>query len=231
MVYANILLKIFIYFSFITNLYMKFIFTFLLSFFYLGSALAQNNHEFVALKEKTKGKRLELFAVNTNSLSYDVFLRVETEDYRRSSSRPVIKTIPPNSEVRLITMVKLAGKEGKYNTTFVVNEIGYELSIRKDKSDFNAKLNDALKSKQITIFTKDSCTLCDDTRQLLKRNRIIFTEYSIEKDSINLIQLIKEFKKVNLTEKAIAPILKIEDSLYTSIRSEFDLINALKNHF
>jgi len=160
-----------------------------------------------------------------------VFLRVETEDYRRSSSRPVLKTIPPNSEVRMITMVKLADKEGKYQTTMVVNEIGYELSIRKDKTNFNAKLNNALKDKHITIYTKEHCDLCKDAVSLLKRNRITYDEYSIDRDSINLMKLVKEFKRDGLQEKAIAPIIKIEDSLYTNIRGEIDLINALKNHF
>lgn len=210
---------------------MKFTITLLLFLLTITHIISQNNHPHVSLKEKKKGKRVELFAVNTNTISYDVFLRVETEDYRRSSARPVIKTIPPNSEVRLITMVKLNDKDGKYNYTFVVNEVSYELSIQKDKTSFNKKLNDALKEKSITIYTKDACTLCNDTKQLLNRNRINFTEYHIDNDSINIMKLVKEFKKVELTEKAIAPILKIEDSLYTSIRTEKDLLDALKNHF
>lgn len=210
---------------------MKFLAPFCILFLVFSTSIAQNKHPYVTLKEKVKGKRLELFALNTNDISYDVFLKVDTEDYRRSSARPVLKTIPPNSEVRLITMVKLANRAGKYNTTFVINEIGYEIAIQKDKTDFNIKLNAALKDKNITIFTKDSCKLCADTRQLLKRNRINYTELGIDKDSVNLMELVREFKKTSLKTKAIAPILKIEDSLYTSIKSEMDLINALKNHF
>lgn len=198
--------------------------------FFLMPLFSQNAHPYVSLAEKVKGKRLELFAVNSNSISYDVFLRVETEDYRRSSARPIIKTIPPNSEVRLITMVKLNGKEGTYSTTFVVNEISKELSIRKDHEDFEIKFDDALHQKHLIIYTKDACDLCADARQLLRQNKIEYTEYSIDKDSINLMKLIKEFKVNNQKEKALAPIIKIEDSLYTNLRTKQDLINALKNH-
>ncbi len=209
---------------------MKLLFSFFLSFFIYGSAIAQNKHEFVILKEKTKGKRLELFAVNTNNISYDVFLRIETEDFRRSSTRPVLKTIPPNSEVRLITMVKLNGKEGIYNSTFIVNEITKELSIRKDHENFEVKLDNALRNKKITIYTKDACDLCIETRQLLNSSNIPFTELSIEKDSTNLIGIAKEFKKYKLIGKALTPVIKIEDSLYTSLKNKQDVIEALKNH-
>ena len=210
---------------------MKLLFTFFLSFFVLGNILAQNKHEFVTLKEKTKGKRLELFAVNTNSISYDVFLRVETQDFRRSSSRPVLKTLPPNSETRLITMVKLNGKKGNYNSTFIVNEIAKSLSIRKNHEDFEVKFDNALRSKKITIYTKKICDLCLETKKILTNNKIYFTELSIEKDSVNLMKIAKEFKKYKLMGKALTPIIKIEDSLYTSLQTKQDVIKALKHHF
>ncbi|MBT8310235.1 MAG: hypothetical protein EX254_06645 [Flavobacteriaceae bacterium] len=203
--------------------------TFLLLF---SNAIAQGNeHPYVSLKEKIKGKRYELFAVNTNDISYDVFLMVDTQDFRRSSSRPVIKTIPANSEIRLITMIKLNDKEGNYNTTFVVNEIAQELSMRKDNENFEIKFDNALRDQEVTLYTKDACNLCDETKQLLERNRINYSEISIEKDSVNLLKLVKEFKKIDLNQKAIVPILKIDDSLYTRIKNKADLIKALKNHF
>lgn len=210
---------------------MKLIFTFLLSFFVLGSTLAQMQHPHVTLKEKITGKRLELFAVNTNSISYDIFLRVETEDFRRSSTRPVLKTIPPNSEVRLITMVKLNDKEGNYNSTFIVNEVAKALTIKKDHDDFEIKLDDAIRNKEITVFTKEACDLCSEAKELMVKNKIRFTELSIDKDSLNLITIARELKKHQVTTKALAPIIKIEDSLYTSLKTKQDIIKALKNHF
>ena len=220
-------------FNFTSNLsiIMKYIVACTLFLLITFNSLSQNNHEFVSIKEKITGKRIELIAVNTNTISYDVFLMVETSDYRRSSSRPVLKTIPPNSEVRMITMVKLNGKEGKYNYTLVVNEISYDLSIKKDHENFEIKIDDALKAKKITLFTTDICDLCDETKNLLDNNRISYEEYNVDKDTTLLIKLIKEYKHNTVDTKTYAPILKIEDSLYTTIKTKHELIDALKNHF
>ena len=210
---------------------MKYLFACFLFLLITFNSLSQNEHEFVSIKEKVTGKRVELFAVNTNSISYDVFLMVETKDYRRSSSRPVLKTIPPNSKVRMITMVKLNGKEGIYNYTLVVNEIAYDLSIKKDHEDFEVKIDDALKTKKVTLFIKGICSLCDETKNILDSNRIQFEEINIDKDSTQLIKLIKEYKYHKVDKRTYAPILKIEDSLYTTIKTKNELIDALKHHF
>ena len=220
-------------FNFTSNLsyIMKYISACIFFLLITSNSLSQNKHEFVFIKEKITGKRVELFAVNTNTISYDVFLMVETEDYRRSSSRPILKTIPANSEVRMITMVKLNDKEGKYNYTLVVNEIAYDLSIKKDHENFEVKIDDALNTKTVTLFSKDICSLCDETKALLSSNKINYEEFNIDKDSTQLIKLIKEYKHNKVDTKTYAPILKIEDSLYTQIKTKQDLIDALKNHY
>lgn len=210
---------------------MKYLFTCFLFLLITVDSTSQNEHEFVSIKEKITGKRIELFAVNTNNISYDVFLMVETEDYRRSSSRPILKTVPANSEVRMITMVKLNNKEGKYNYTLVVNEISYDLSIKKDDNNFEVKIDDALNTKKVTLFTKGICNLCDETKSLLSSNRIKYEEFNVDTDSTQLIKLIKEYKHNNVDTRTYAPILKIEDSLYTTIKTKNELIDALKNHF
>ena len=210
---------------------MKYISTCFLFLLITFNSLSQNKHEFVSIKEKISGKRIELIAVNTNTISYDVFLLVETEDYRRSSSRPVLKTVPANSEVRMITMVKLNEKEGKYNYTLVVNEIAYDLSIKKNHDDFEVKIDDAIKNKKVTLFTKNSCDLCDETKILLNTNRIRYEEFNVDRDSTQLMKLIKEYKHNKVAAKTYAPIIKIEDSLYTTIKTKEELVYILQNHF
>lgn len=209
----------------------KYLFTCFLFLLITVSSTSQNEHEFVSIKEKVTGKRVELFAVNSNDISYDVFLMVETSDYRRSSSRPILKTIPANSEVKMITMVKLNGKEGKYTYTLVVNEIAYDLSIKKDHENFEVKIDDALNAKKVTLFTKNVCNLCDETKNLLEKNRVKYEEYNIDTDSTQLIKLIKDYKHNNVEKRTYAPIIKIEDSLYTNIKTKHELIDVLKNHF
>ena len=192
------------------------------------SLIAQNQHKFVSLKEKKTGKRLELIAVNKDSISYDVFLRVTSDDYRRTSLRPVLKTLPPNSETKLLTMVLLDGKAGIYNSTFIVNEVSYDFSLRKDKQDINIKIDESLKNKTITMFTKDHCILCNDLKNILNSNGLKYQEYNISNDTLNLIRLANELKTNRIKETSHLPVFKINDSLYTKIESKSNLLEAVR---
>ena len=209
---------------------MKYLYFFFLVCF-VSSSFAQNKHEFISIEEKVTGKRIELFAVNTNTIEYEVFLKVDAIGFRRSSSRPIIKTIPANSRVRMITLVKLSNLDSNYKYTLVVNEIGFEMAMQKDHKDFNIKIDESLKSKTVTLFTKDNCLICNDTKSLLDNNKINFKEYNIDQDSTYLISLLKGLKKNEVKTKIQAPVLKIEDSLYTNIKTRLELIEALKNHY
>ena len=210
---------------------MKFIFLCVFTLLFTINTSAQNNHEFVSILEKVTGKRVELFAVNTNDIAYDIFLKVDASGYRRSSARPIIKNIPANSKVRMITLVKLAKTEPSYKYTLVVNEISFDLAMQKDDTGFNYKMDASLKSKKVTLFTKDNCLLCNQTKEVLVNNKINYTEFNIDQDSTHLVSLLKEFKKNNVKSKIQAPVLKIDDSLYTNIKTQKQLIETLQKHY
>ena len=112
---------------------MRLIFTtlFCVSLFFVGFS-QEKEHPHVKLVEEKNGKRLELFAVNTDTIPYVVFLRVTTSDYRRTSKRPILKDIPKNSKELLKTLILLDGKEGLYDATFIVNEVAPSMNIQKD---------------------------------------------------------------------------------------------------
>ena len=196
-------------------------------------SFSQKDHPFVKLEEKVTGKRVELFAVNTNDISYDIFLKVETEDFRRSSTRPILKTIPPDSKIKLITMVKLANKEGVYNTTFLINEVDYLLKVNKDFRDLNISLDEAINAKKkVTLYTKDDCAICPNAKIILKNNQIPYDELNIENDTLNTIKLLKDLKSEEHVENNIVvPILKIEDKVYRNIETLQDFIEALKDAY
>jgi len=204
---------------------------FFIFIFFITIGYAQNKHEFVSIEEKVTGKRIELFAVNTNNIDYDVFLKVDAKGYRRSSSRPIIKTIPANSKVKMMTVVELKGVESSYTYTLIVNEIGFEMSVQKDHKDFDLKIDESLKSKEVTLFIKDNCLLCNETKLLLGNNKINYKEYNIDQDSTYLITLIKTLKKKEVKTKIHAPVIKIEDSIYTKIKTQQELIKVLKTHY
>lgn len=203
----------------------------LLIFFVIGTK-AQNDHKHVRLIEEIKGKRYELYIENTDSISYDIFLKVETEDFRRSSERPILKTIPPKSKKRLLTMVVLNGKEGKYTYTLIINEVAYALQFDKDFELLDTKLDEALKSKTVEIYTQNDCSICPDAKRILTKNKIGYKEYNIDQDTTHYNRLIKEFKalKPNSAVNHI-PILKVDDKVYNQIESLEDFIEALRDGF
>ncbi len=196
------------------------------------SVFSQNEHEYVKLKEEKKGKRLSLYAENTDTISYDIFLKVETKDYRRSSNRPILRTVAPKSKIKLMTLIQLANTQGKYNSVFIVNEVAYALEIDKDFEALNVKLDKAIKDKKVTLYTKDDCLICPDAKQILTNNKIAYTEYNIDKDSINYLKIVKEFQKNKSNgNKNRIPLLKIENKIYNNIETVDDFIVALQEAF
>ncbi len=213
-----------------TNMKSLFLFATLLFLSLIG--YAQNDHKFVKLKEVKKGKRVSLYAENTDSISYDVFLKVETKDFRRSSNRPIIRTIAPKTKVKLLTLIQLANTDGKYNSMFVVNEVAYALEVDKDKEGLSFKLDKAIKDKKVILYTKDDCLICPDAKRILENNKISFTEYNIDKDSTNYLKIIKEFQddKDNRRKNRI-PMLKVENQVFNTIKSLDDFVAALRQAF
>jgi glutaredoxin len=211
---------------------MKQLFLLVIIFFLSVTGYAQNEHKFVKLKEVKKGKRVSLYAENTDSISYDVFLKVETKDYRRSSNRPIIRTIAPKTKVKLLTLIQLTNTKGKYHSMFVVNEVAYALEVDKNNDHLSFKLDKAIKDKKVILYTKDDCLICPDVKRILDNNKIGFTEYNIDKDSTNYLKIIKEFQndKENRRKNRI-PMLKVENQVFNTIKSLDDFVVALRQAF
>ncbi|WP_372756792.1 glutaredoxin domain-containing protein [Mariniflexile sp.] len=193
--------------------------------------LTAQTHEFVKLTEEKNGKRLDLYAVNTGAISYDVFLHITTEDFRRSSLRPVIKTVPPKSKTKLITLIELANTKGVYQSTFIINEVSYDIALEKDKQNFDLKFNSELNKKQLIIFTETNCNLCDDVKLLLNKNNLKFKEYDINKDQLSSSLLTKTLNQNKINSKTTMPVIQIEDSIYTNLKDSQQLIEIIQNHF
>lgn len=202
-------------------------FALLLSIF----SFSQNtNTDKVTLIEKDNGKRLELYAKNTDTISYVVFLRVTTTDYRRTSKRPVLKPIEPNSEVHLLTLIKLVGSDGVYDAQFIVNEVSANIEYRKDDEGIQVNFDNALKTANITLYESDNCAFCTEMKTLFNNNKIAFTEKHIEKDKAPLIKALKKQRRPteNLSDEIL--VIQIESEIYTGIRNKKQLLEALKKH-
>jgi glutaredoxin len=193
------------------------------------SQISSNPH--VKLVEKKMGKRLQLFAKNTDSIPYAIFLRVITQDYRRTSKRPIMKEIPGNSTQLLKTLILLDGKEGNYTPTFIVNEVSTNLTMRKTHKDFNLKISKAKLEKSVVIYKSTNCDLCDTAITILEENSIIFKSYDIEIDKKAYNALKDDLKNLESLDNHTYPILKIEEDIYTNIETREQFIEILKLHF
>jgi len=192
------------------------------------TGFAQKDHKFVKLSEEKKGKRLSLYATNTDSISYDVFLRVVTQDFRRSSNRPTIMNVPPNGKVKLITLIQLAGSEGKYDSTFIVNEVAHSLEIDKNHSNIDLRLDKAIKDAKVTLFTSNDCTICADVKSILGKNNIAFNEFNLEEDASKYINAVEEFQTDKRPFKSTLPLLKVGKQFYKNIKSVEDFNGILR---
>ena len=202
-----------------------------LQFFSLFVGFSQDiNPEKVKLIEKQNGKRLELYAKNTDTISYVVFLRVTTDDYRRTSKRPVLKPIAPSSETHLLTLIKLAGSAGSYDHQFIVNEVSDNLEFRKDYEDLQINFDQALETAKITIYQSNNCEFCAYTKALFLKNKIAFNERNIEADTVLLQKLLKKKGKPidHLNEEVL--ILEIESEIYRGIQNRKQLFEVLQKH-
>ncbi|MEM5564663.1 hypothetical protein WNY78_06090 [Psychroserpens sp. AS72] len=189
-----------------------------------------SNNPYVTLVEEKTGKRLQLFAENTDSIPYMVFLRVTTTDYRRTSKRPILKEIPGNSKLLLKTLILLDGKEGLYDTTFIVNEVTTNLAIRKSK-EFDVKITGAKLDKNVLIFTNTNCALCDEALTILSDNAFSYEDFNLDTDIKALDLLKSEIGDSTSIEAINFPVLKIEDNIYTEIKTRQEFIDILKTHF
>ena len=203
---------------------------FLLFFFSLYSFSQNISSEKVTLIKKQNGKRLELYAKNTDTINYVVFLRVTTQDYRLSSNRPVLKSAEPNSETHLLTLIKLAGKPGEYEHQFIVNEVSNNLQFRKDHEDIQINFDDALKTANITVYESDNCDFCEETKVLFNENKIAFKKKHVEKDKAMLIKQLKKVGKPIDNLKKELFVIQIESNIYTGIKNKKQLLEALKEH-
>lgn len=190
-----------------------------------------SSNPYVKLVEKKTGKRLQLFAENTDSIPYIVFLRVTTQDYRRTSKRPILKEIPANSKLLLKTLILLDGKEGIYTPTFIVNEVATNLTMRKTHDDFDLKISQAKSEKTVLIFTNSNCDLCDQAIVILQENAFNFKNHNIETNRQASKILKAELEDLDALNNTTYPILKIENQIYTNIATREKLIEILKTHF
>lgn len=202
------------------------IITLLCSFLLINICFGQKKeHKFVKLIKQEEGKRIAFSVKNNDSLPYSVFLLITSGNFRKSSKRPVLKTIPPNSEQHLLTLIRLDNNKSDFNYEFIVNQVSRSLSFRKDDEGININFDKALKSENIVIYESANCDLCTETKSLLKNYKIAFSTININDQ---LTELASELKLPEAEIKSKKIIIRIDGALHSSLTSKKDVIDVLK---
>ena len=199
-----------------------------LLFFVSAFSFAQSNHAHISIEKKEKGKRVDVYAVNSSNTDYEVFIKINAVGFRKSAENMVTKAVPAKSEVKMVSLIKISDDS---NVTFgmIVNEIGHDTEKVANAIDFTFDENK--KNKPVTVFVKDYCSLCESTIKLFSDNNIVHTIYNIDEDKEYYQKIQQELLNRKNDKTSLVPIIEVEDSIYNRLESRDKLIKALKNHF
>lgn len=136
----------------------------------------------VELIEDKQPKRWLLYAQNNTDEEQEVFLMVQGEGFRRSADRPVIKTIPPNSKVLMITLIPLKGVEPKYTKVFTWETNLKTITKRKGENEEEYVNIRPLKDDELTVFTDADCEKCAILLNFLNKNHYKYRVLDVAKN-------------------------------------------------
>jgi hypothetical protein len=196
---------------------------FVCCFFWIFSANAQTEAiEIVEIKGK---KKILFYAINHTEILKEVFFKVDGKGFRKSSYRPVIKKVPANTKVLLITLIPLKNATPAYTYFSSYDDKLQELSLETKVK--NWKTLDALIDKGETIiFTKDECFKCEKLIGMLKVNRIPHKAFNIsenERYDQFFWNTISKMKRQDVIISSI-PIAIVKGKLYEGL----DLISFVE---
>lgn len=126
----------------------------------------------VILIEDKQPKRWNMYAQNNSDEAQEVFLLVQGTGFRRSADRPIIKMVPANSKVLLMTLIPLKGIEPTYTKIFTYEPNLQQIKRRKGENDEEYVNIRPLKDEELTIFLQEDCEKCEVLTAFLNENHI-----------------------------------------------------------
>lgn len=168
----------------------------------------------VELIEEKQPKRWLLYAQNNTDEEKEAFLMVRGEGFRRSASRPVIKKVPPNSKVLMITLVPLKDITPTYTTIF--NYDSQLQTLEKNHIDsYEEYVNiRPLKSDELTVFVIEDCPKCDQLINHLNTAHIKYRRLDVRKHN-----KVQEFMFAHLKDSVTRPgLIKLPVLMYKDIK-------------
>lgn len=163
-----------------TGIFKLVFFTFLACFCCLFSVTAQTKE--IEIVEKKEKKRIIFYAINHTEIDKEVFFKVDGKGFRKSSYRPVIKKVPANKKITLITLIPLKSATPEYTYFFSFDDKLQELNLESKTVKTWKALDNLIDKGETIIFTKDECTKCEKLIGMLKANRIKHKVFNISEN-------------------------------------------------
>ena len=162
----------------------------------------------VVLIEKKLPKRTILYAKNNTDKPQNIFLKVNPTGYRKSSSRPIIKTIPPASQSEMITLIPLKDVESSYTYNLIINEEPNFIEINRSEGPKKEANVADIMDNELVIFTKKDCEKCSKLLKGLHEKHIAYREINVDTKDRFYQYFWERLKKDGYEEKAIiAPVI------------------------
>ncbi|MDH7444424.1 hypothetical protein [Aquimarina sp. 2201CG14-23] len=133
----------------------------------------------VHLVEEVQKKRTILYVQNDTNAEKSVFLKINPVGYRRSAQRPIIKTIPANSKIQMLTLIPLTDVASSYTYDLIVNAELQNIDVKKEKTK-DVSSTPSSSKYGLLIYTEKDCATCDTLIQKLKNKKIDFIEIDID---------------------------------------------------
>lgn len=181
-------------------------------------AKAQSPQPLVELIEEKLEKRWNLYAQNHTDQEQEAFLIVKGEGFRRSADRPVIKKIPPNAKVLMITLIPLKGTTPDYKTIFTYETNLQSIQKRKG-ADEEAYVNiRPIKDDELTIFLEEDCEKCELLVSYLNKQHIKYRRLDVRKNGKVRDFLWKSVKdKIPRSDVVTLPVVLDKGKVYHNI--------------
>ena len=141
----------------------------------------------ILLSEKKTGKRIVLIAENTTKDTLHVFLIVNSEGYRKSAARPVLKKVPPFGKTPMITLIEIQNIPSTYTYELIVSEKENSLNLDMDTK---AKDIEKIISGKLVLFTTAYCEKCELLGASLKSKNVQHRSFNIAQDPVLYRQFI-----------------------------------------
>ncbi|WP_339661344.1 hypothetical protein [Croceibacter atlanticus] len=151
----------------------------LIIFCIFSTGYGQFEDDRVTLIEDVQPKRTIISVKNNTNSNLNVFLKIDGVGYRRSSDRPIIKDIPANAQVEMITLIPLKNETSSYTHLLVVNDKEKNLTVEFED---DPELQDfvTLLDNDLVVFKKDECPRCDQMISLMQNEHTPFKVINID---------------------------------------------------